>query len=275
MVKKLAFRNEVQVYNFGGKGIHEGDKIVEPIVAKIQALLTPHPMKELRVKGAYQHHEEIKAAQGIKITARGLQDAIAGTSLYVVGPNDDLEDVKKAAMEEMKSVTEAASEGPVHKKDVVKASTMPDKKKEYAAILAFDVKVTPEAQELANKLGVKIFNADTIYHLYNQLEAYTKNIMEMKKREVAADAVSPCVLKISLIFGRKDRVILGIVVLEGMVKVGTPICFTRENELIDVGRVASIKNNDKPVDAAKKGQEVSIKERDDLTFVIEGSNSDF
>ena len=111
------------------------------------------------------------------------------------------------------------STGPVHKKDVVKASIMPDKKKEYAAIWAFDVKVTPEAQELANKLGVKIFNADTIYHLYNQFEAYTKNIMEMKMREVAADAVSPCVLKISLIFRRKDPVILGIVVLEGMVKV--------------------------------------------------------
>ncbi|KDO81601.1 hypothetical protein CISIN_1g036359mg [Citrus sinensis] len=127
MVKKLAFRNEVQctileVKVCEGYGttidvvlingvLHEGDKIVEPIDTKIQALLTPHPMKELRVKGAYQHHKEIKAAQGIKITAQGLQDAIAGTSLYVVGPNDDLEDVKKAAMEEMKSVTEAASEG--------------------------------------------------------------------------------------------------------------------------------------------------------------------
>ncbi|KAH9689792.1 eukaryotic translation initiation factor 5B [Citrus sinensis] len=335
MVKKLAFRNEVQctileVKVCEGYGttidvvlingvLHEGDKIVEPIDTKIQALLTPHPMKELRVKGVYQHHKEIKAAQGIKITAQGLQDAIAGTSLYVVGPNDDLEDVKKAAMEEMKSVTEAASEGmksvmskvdktcegvcmqastwgsleallaffisskmsipvrdisigPVHKKDVVTASIMLDKKKEYAAILAFDLKVTPEAQELANKLGVKIFNADTIYHLYNQFEAYIKNVMEMKKREVAADAVFPCVLKISLIFRRKDPVILGIVVLEGMV--GTPICFTRENELIDVGRVASIKNNDKPVDVAKKGQEVSIKVRDDLTFVIEGGNSE-
>lgn len=120
MVKKLAFRNEVQctileVKVCEGYGttidvvlingvLHEGDKIVvcglqEPIDTKIQALLTPHPMKELRVKGAYQHHKEIKAAQGIKITAQGLQDAIAGMSLYVVGPNDDLEDVKKAAME--------------------------------------------------------------------------------------------------------------------------------------------------------------------------------
>ncbi|KAL9450282.1 hypothetical protein AB3S75_012089 [Citrus x aurantiifolia] len=88
--------------------------------------------------------------------------------------------------------------------------------------------------------------------------------MEMKMKEAAADAVSPCVLKISLIFRRKDPILLVAVVLEGMVKVGTPICFARENEFIDVGRVASITNNDKPVDAAKKGQEVSIK--------IEGSN---
>lgn len=85
--------------------------------------------------------------------------------------------------------------------------------------MAFDVKVTPKAQELANKLGVKIFNADTIYHLYNQFEAYIKNVREMKKREVAADAVFPCVLKISIIFRRKDPIILGIVVLEGVVKV--------------------------------------------------------
>ncbi|KAH9755647.1 eukaryotic translation initiation factor 5B [Citrus sinensis] len=207
MVKKLAFRNEVQgtileVKVCEGYGttidvvlingvLHEGDKIVEPIGTKIQALLTPHPMKELHVKGAYQHHKEIKAAQGIKITAQGLQDAIAGTSLYVVGPNDDLEDVKKAAMEEMKSVTEAAS------------------------------------------------------------EAYIKNVREMKKREVAADAVFPCVLKISIIFRRKDPIILGIVVLEGVVK-----------------------NNDKPVDVAKKGQEVSIKVRDDLSFVIGGNSEE-
>ena len=30
-----------------------------PIVTKIRALLTPHPMKEMRVKGEYLHHEVI------------------------------------------------------------------------------------------------------------------------------------------------------------------------------------------------------------------------
>ncbi|KAH0642243.1 hypothetical protein KY290_033841 [Solanum tuberosum] len=47
------------------------------------------------------------------------------------------------------------SPGPVHKKDVMKASVMLEKKKEYATILAFDVKVTQEAQELSDELGVK------------------------------------------------------------------------------------------------------------------------
>ncbi|KAF8405915.1 hypothetical protein HHK36_007993 [Tetracentron sinense] len=71
MVEKLMFSNEVQctvleVKVIEGHGttidvvlvngvLHEGDQIVvcgmeEPIVAKIRALLTPHPMKELRVK---------------------------------------------------------------------------------------------------------------------------------------------------------------------------------------------------------------------------------
>uniref|UniRef100_M1DPK2 Translation initiation factor if-2 n=1 Tax=Solanum tuberosum TaxID=4113 RepID=M1DPK2_SOLTU len=56
---------------------------------------------------------------------------------------------------------------PVHKKDVMKASVMLEKKKEYATILAFDVKVTQEARELSDELGVKVFMADIIYHLFD------------------------------------------------------------------------------------------------------------
>ncbi|XP_033144924.1 eukaryotic translation initiation factor 5B-like [Brassica rapa] len=89
--------------------LHEGDQIVVcglqgPIVTTIRALLTPHPMKELRVKGTYVHHKEIKAAQGIKITAQGLEHAIAGTALHVTEPDDDIEAMKEQAMEDMESV---------------------------------------------------------------------------------------------------------------------------------------------------------------------------
>ncbi|KAJ4846618.1 hypothetical protein Tsubulata_014628, partial [Turnera subulata] len=280
MVEKLTFRNELQ----------------GPIVTTIRALLTPHPMKELRVKGTYLHHKQIKAAQGIKITAQGLEHAIAGTGLYVVKPDDNLEDVMEAAMEDMKSVMsridksgegvyvqastlgslEALLEflkspavsipvsgigiGPVHKKDVMKASVMLEKKKEYATILAFDVKVTPEARELADELGVKIFIADIIYHLFDQFKAYIQNLKEEKKKEAADEAVFPCVLEIlpDCVFNKKDPIILGVDVLEGILKVGTPICVPSK-DFIDIGRIASIEHNKKPVDYAKKGQKVAIK----------------
>ncbi|PSS00069.1 Eukaryotic translation initiation factor 5B like [Actinidia chinensis var. chinensis] len=324
MIEKLTYSNEMQctvleVKVVEGHGttidvvlvngvLHEGDQIVVcgmqgPIVTSIRALLTPHPMKELRVKGTYLHHKEIKAAQGIKITAQGLEHAIAGTGLYVVGPDDDLEDIKESAMEDMKSVlsridktgegvcvqastlgslealleflkspavsipVSGISIGPVHKKDVMKASVMLEKKKEYATILAFDVKVTPEARELADEAGVKIFIADIIYHLFDQFKAYIDNLKEEKKKEAADEAVFPCVLKImpNCVFNKKDPIVLGVDVLEGIAKVGTPICIPQK-EFIDIGRIASIENNHKPVDYAKKGQKVAIK--------IVGSNSD-
>jgi len=42
----------------------------------------------------------------------------------------------------------------------------------YATILAFDVKVERDANELADNLGVKIFTADIIYHLFDAFTSY-------------------------------------------------------------------------------------------------------
>lgn len=189
---------------------------------------------------------------------QGLEHAIPGTALYVVGPDDDVEDAKEAAMQDMDSVmsridksgegvcvqastlgslealleflkspavnipVSGISIGPVHKKDVMKASVMLERKKEYATILAFDVKVTPEARDLAEESGVKIFIADIIYHLFDQFKAYIDNLKEEKKKEAAEEAVFPCVLKImpNCVFNKKDPIVLGVDVLEGIAKVG-------------------------------------------------------
>ena len=68
--------------------------------------------------------------------------------------------------------------GPVHKRDVMRASVMLEKKrKKFACVLAFDVPVNREAQELADSLGVKIFTADIIYHLFDQFTAYLKQVL--------------------------------------------------------------------------------------------------
>ena len=46
--------------------------------AQVRALLTPYPMKEIRLKGNYDRHESITGAQGIKIAAQNLENTVAG-----------------------------------------------------------------------------------------------------------------------------------------------------------------------------------------------------
>lgn len=66
----------------------------------------------------------------------------------------------------------------------------------YATILAFDVKVERDAQDLADTLGVKIFQADIIYHLFDKFMAYREELRQKKRDEFKHIAVFPCKLKI-------------------------------------------------------------------------------
>lgn len=75
-----------------------------PIITTVRSLLTPHPLKELRVKNTYVHHKEIKAAQGIKISAPNLESAVAGTQLFVVGKDDKEDELKDLVMEDMTDI---------------------------------------------------------------------------------------------------------------------------------------------------------------------------
>ena len=72
-----------------------GDTIViagfnGPIVTTIRALLPPYPMKEMRVKGEYIHHQSIKGSMGIKISAPGFENAMAGSELYRADTDEEI-----------------------------------------------------------------------------------------------------------------------------------------------------------------------------------------
>lgn len=298
----------VDIILTGGK-MREGDTIMVvgldgPITATIRALLTPHPMKEMRVKGQYVHHKELEAAQGIKISADGLEKAVAGTQVLIVrDPNDEIEVeyVEEEVMKDFQTILtnvdrsglgvyvqastlgslEALLEflstskipvsginiGPVHKRDVTKASTMLEKRKEFATILAFDVIVEKEARELSEEVGVKIFTADIIYHLFDQFTAYMEGIKKQRREEVNDEVVFPSICKIlpQHIYNKKDPIVVGVDVMEGILRVGTPLVVRHGNGWLDVGRVASIELNKKQVVTAKKGESVAVKIQDKNT----------
>lgn len=289
--------------------LKKGDTIViagqgGPIVTQIRALLTPKPMKELRVKGEYINHPKINTSMGIKIVANGLGEAQAGASLRLCrDPNDldALEDLKEQVDDEFHDVVSDLSSlekedvgvyvqastlgsleallsflksmeipvcqaniGIVHKKDVKKAAIMREKgKPEYAVILAFDVKVDADAVKEAARpsIGVKIFSADIIYHLKDQFAKYMDEIKDIKKRESANEVVFPTVLRIcslSTVFRKKDPMILGVDILEGTARIGTPLCVPEVGNL-EIGRIDSIEKDRKAVEKAKKGESVTVR----------------
>jgi translation initiation factor 5B len=279
--------------------LHEGDKIVVcglngPIVTQVRALLTPQPLRELRVKSAYVHHKEVKAALGVKLAAPDLEKAIAGSRLLVVGPDDDEEDLMEEVMSDLTSLLNSIDKsgrgvsvqastlgslealldflkvskipvsginiGPVHKKDIMRTATMLERAKELAVVLAFDVPVNKDAERLAEEMGIKIFKADIIYHLFDAFTAYNNEIMEAKRRDAAPQAIWPCRLKTIAAFCNRDPIILGVDILDGTLRVGTPVCVvkvdptTQKRDIIDLGKITSLEINHKPYDIVKKSQ---------------------
>lgn len=262
--------------------LKEGDRIVVcglngAITTNIRALLTPAEMKELRVKSSYVHNKEVKAAIGVKISADGLDSAIAGSRLLVVGPDDDEEDLEDEIMGDLENLLTRVSKsgkgvsvqastlgslealleflkvskipvanigiGPVYKRDVMQAGVMLERSPEHAIMLCFDVKVDKDAAAYAAEIGVKIFTADIIYHLFDAFNKHMELIKEQKKEESKLLAVFPCVLRPIAVFNKKDPIVVGVDVIEGVLKLLTPICAIKENpvtkqkEIINMGRV--------------------------------------
>ncbi|XP_044289716.1 eukaryotic translation initiation factor 5B isoform X3 [Varanus komodoensis] len=279
--------------------LREGDTIIVPgvegpIVTQIRGLLLPPPMKELRVKNQYEKHKEVTAAQGVKILGKDLEKTLAGLPLLVAYKEDEIPVLKDELIHELKQTLNAikleekgvyvqastlgslealleflkTSEvpyaginiGPVHKKDVMKASVMLEHDPQYAVILAFDVRIEREAQEMADSLGVRIFSAEIIYHLFDAFTKYRQDYKKQKQEEFKHIAVFPCKMKIlpQFIFNSRDPIVMGVIVEAGQVKQGTPVCVPSKN-FIDIGIVTSIEINHKQVDIAKKGQEVCVK----------------
>lgn len=283
--------------------LHEGSRAIfcsldGPIVTEIRGLLTPPPSREMRIKSEYIHHKKVKGAIGVKIIGNGLDKVMPGTTVMVVGADDEVEDIKAEVMSDLsdlqsklstdkKGVMVQASTlgaleallqflrvetkppipvsaigiGTIHKKDVTKISIMNEKGcPEYATILAFDVPIERDAREHAAEMGVRIFTADIIYHLFDSFTRFMEDLAERRRNEAAAVAVFPCIIKIlpQHIFNQKDPIIVGVEVLEGILKLGTPLCVPSLGGL-HVGKVTSIESNGKEQETARKGTSVAVK----------------
>lgn len=104
------------------------------------------------------------------------------------------------------------------------------RRKEHATILAFDVKALPDAEAYAKKSGVHIIQAKIIYHLCDEYKKWVTVCQNERKDQQRKDAVFPCILKPIAFFNKKDPIVMGCDVVEGILKIGTPICVFKQTE---------------------------------------------
>jgi translation initiation factor 5B len=269
-----------------------------PIVTEIRGLLTPPPSREMRIKSEYIHHKEVHGALGVKLIGNNLDKVMAGTPVMVVGKDDEEDDIKAEVMADLTNLESKLSTdklgvlvqastlgaleallqflrvdtkppipvsaigiGTVHKRDVTKISIMNEKgHSEYATILAFDVPIERDAREYAQEVNVRIMTADIIYHLFDQFTRFMDELNEKRRAEASAIAVFPSIIRIlpQHIFNQKDPIIVGIEIVEGILKVGTPLCVPALGGL-HIGKVESIESNGRIIETARKGLSVAVK----------------
>jgi translation initiation factor 5B len=275
--------------------IKEGDIIVlngknGPIITTVRSLLMPAPLSDMRAKGVkFISVPEVQAAAGIRISAAGLDDALAGSSLYVATSYEEAKEIAEKLKGEVKELifkgenlgvivkadtlgtieallealrrlnipVRLADVGNVTKNDVLEASLTAKTDRSLGVILAFNVKVLPEAEEEALRSGVKIFQDNIIYHLLDQYTEWREKLKEEEIMSQLNQLVRPGKFMVlpGFVFRRSDPAIVGIEVLGGVLRPGYPLLSAKGRE---VGRILAIKDNDKSLDIVRTGGKVAI-----------------
>ena len=275
--------------------IRKGDIIVvggldDIIVSRIRSLLQPKPLDEIRdPRDKFNPVDQVVAAAGVKIVAPDLDGAVAGSPIRIVWDESIVEEVKKEVEEELEKIRistdktgtilkadtlgsleaivnyfrernvpiRMADVGDVSKRDVMEAIAVKEKDPFLAAILAFNVKILPDAEEEARQHNIPIFKSNIIYRLFNDYEDWLiKKREEQKKKELEA-LLRPGKIKIlpGYVFRRSKPAIVGVKVLAGKIQPKYSLINSNNQK---VGTILQIQDKGQNIKEATRDMEVAV-----------------
>ncbi|MFA6268924.1 MAG: translation initiation factor IF-2 [archaeon] len=271
--------------------LHVNDEIVVVgkkgvIKTKIRALLEPKPMQEMSLtKEKFSSVKSVTAATGVKISAPGLEDVLAGATLSGIKTGKEMEELKAefketqyvsdnkglivkadaiGSLEAMmnllkkeKYLLRKADIGNVTRKDVMEAASLKCDDPLLGVVLAFNVLVDADAVAEADKRGIKIFNEKVIYHLIENYRAWVEEAKRLEKQNEMACLIWPVEFEVlrGKVFRNTKPAIVGVRILEGKLREG---CKLMNSSGVEVGKVEGIQNEGKAVKEAKKGDEMAV-----------------
>ena len=263
-----------------------GDTIVlgtmnEPIVTKVKALFEPDNLCEMRdKKSKFKSVKQVVAAIGVKISAKDIENVVAGMPIRSSLPNN-VEEIKNEIKKEVEEVLietdnegvickadslgsleamiklfkennisiRKASVGNINKKDIIDAESSLETNPLNAVVLGFNVKSEKSS-------SVKIITGNIIYKILDDLiEWQQKKMNEIKTKEL--DYITkPAKIEIlsGYVFRQNNPAVAGIEVLSGTLKVGSDLM--KEGEQITNAK--QIQSENKSVSIAEKGKRVAL-----------------
>ncbi len=279
----------IDVILYDGK-MKRGDHLIiggnKIIVTKVKALLVPRPLQELRVEKQFNDIGEISAAAGIKISAIGLDEVMAGSPLVAVKSESEIERAKKLVTKEIEQVQFTKSEngvaikadtlggleamikilegeqipirnaevGNATRQDVLEAQNVQDELQR--AVIVFNQKIPEDVSALAKDLRIQIFSGNVIYRIVEEYKNWISHKVERELQEKLGRVTRPCKLKIlkGTVFRVSKPAVFGVEV-KGILKTGIRVM--REDGKI-VGKIKEIQKEGQKIDAAKSGEKVAV-----------------
>ena len=263
----------------------------KPVITHIRAILVPKPLDEIRdPRDRFSSVDRVFAAAGVKIVASGLEGTLAGAPLYTVPTGGEPEKYAELVSEEINKIRiatdvkgivlkadtlgslEAIAEilkqnsvpvriadvGDVSKRDVVEASVVKSHEPLFGAVLAFGVKILPDAEQEAANAGVQIFKEQIIYNLIDNYLEWLKSKREAKIEQEFEKLVKPGKILVleGYVFRRAKPAIFGVEILGGQLK--PKYSLIRAEDGADIGEVQQIQDKGKAVSEARQGMQVAV-----------------
>jgi translation initiation factor 5B len=273
--------------------IHKDDTIVVgglqgPIVTDVRALLRPRPLEEIRTEQQFEQVDAVAAADGVKIAAPDLDDAIAGAPIRVLRDRDraeviaeveeELSEIEVTTQEEgvvvkadtlgsLEAISSTLEEeeipimraevGAVAPRDVRVAETANEPT--HRAILAFSVEVLDDARRLAEQEEVTLFEDDVIYQLVEGYDDHVTEIQESQQEQILENITRPAKFRVlpDHTFRQNDPAVVGIEVLSGELRRNVNVVKWDGNEARRIGRLKSLQDAGEDVDSARTGEQLA------------------
>ncbi|MFC7248463.1 translation initiation factor IF-2 [Halomicroarcula sp. GCM10025324] len=260
-----------------------------PIVTDVRALLRPRPLAEIRTEKQFEQVDEVAAADGVKIAAPDLDDAIAGAPIRVIRDRDRTEVIAEVEEELAEIEVTTQEEGVVVKADTLGSleaisSTLAEEEipimraevgavaprdirvaetanePTHQAILAFSVEVLDDARKLAEQEGVELFENDVIYQLIEEYDDHVTAIEEAQQEQILENITRPAKFRIlqDHTFRQSDPAVVGVEILSGSLRRNVNVVKWDGNEPKRVGHLKTIQDEGEDVDEAMTGERMAV-----------------